>query len=55
MVELVLAAVVGLVTGAVVALKVVAPKTKTKKDDDVLKFLESNVVPLLEEVAKLKK
>lgn len=39
--ELLLAAVAGLVTGTVVGLKVIAPLTKTTVDDDVLKRLEA--------------
>jgi hypothetical protein len=42
-----LSAALGLVAGVVLALKVVAPLTATKVDDDVLKRLES-----LEEVLK---
>lgn len=30
----------GLVSGAIVALKIIAPRTKTKKDDRVLEALE---------------
>ena len=36
----VLYVVAGLITGGTVALKFIAPKTKTTKDDEVLKVLE---------------
>ena len=39
--SLILSAAVGLIAGAVVALRVIAPKTKTTKDDEVLKRLEA--------------
>lgn len=39
--SLILAVVGGLVAGAVVALKVIAPKTKTKVDDTILARLEA--------------
>lgn len=40
MLELIVAAVTGLVAGAVVALKYIAPKTATTKDDKALAYLE---------------
>lgn len=46
MLELVIAVASGLVAGAVVALKYIAPKTATKKDDELLALLEK-VVPYL--------
>jgi hypothetical protein len=36
----------GVVAGVVVGLKVIAPKTKTKVDDEVLLFLEKYQVPV---------
>lgn len=45
--ELLIAVAVSLVTGAVVGLKVLAPRTETKVDDEVLKRLEA-----LEELLK---
>lgn len=38
--SLILVFVTGLLTGAVAALKIIAPKTKTTKDDKVLEVLE---------------
>lgn len=46
MFELLVAVAVGLVVGAVAALKVIAPKTETTKDDELLALLEK-VVPYL--------
>lgn len=46
MLELVVAVVVALVTGGVVGLKVLAPKTKSKTDDKILALLEK-IEPLL--------
>lgn len=46
MIELALTLVAGLVAGAIVALKYIAPKTKTTKDDKVLEVLEK-AEPLL--------
>lgn len=46
-------AILALVAGLVVGLKVLAPKTKTKADDKLLKFLEEygpTVVELLQSV-----
>lgn len=39
--SLVLAVVAGVLAGAIAALKLIAPKTATTKDDDVLKRLEA--------------
>lgn len=47
MLTIVIAVASGLVIGAVAALKVFAPKTKTTRDDAVLAFLEKYVVPFL--------
>lgn len=41
MLELALTLLTGLVAGAVVALRYIAPKTATKKDDAVLEVLET--------------
>lgn len=41
MIELALAIAGGLVAGAVVALKIIAPRTATKKDDEILARLEA--------------
>ena len=38
--SMILSAAVGLIAGAVVALRVIAPMTKSKIDDEVLKRLE---------------
>lgn len=46
MFEVVATAVVGLVAGAIVALRLIAPKTKTKTDDEILAFAEKYQVPL---------
>lgn len=47
---------VGLALGAVVALRYIAPRTMTLKDDQVLAFLEKYVVPFLpsEKAAEVK-
>jgi len=50
--DLVIVALLSLLVGGVAALKVVAPKTKTHVDDDVLKFLDKYQVPI-EEFLKL--
>lgn len=49
--ELVLALAAGLVGGAVVALKVIAPRTSTTKDDAILARLEA-VETLLKNLVK---
>lgn len=46
MLETIVAVVGALVAGAVVALKVIAPKTATKKDDEILALLQK-VLPYL--------
>lgn len=48
MLELLIAVAAGLVAGAVAALKYIAPKTATKKDDALLALLEK-AVPYLPE------
>ena len=48
MLEVFVAVVIAAIAGGVVGLKVVAPKTKSKVDDKVLKFLEDYGVPLEE-------
>lgn len=45
----------GVVAGVGVGLKVIAPKTKTKLDDDVLEFLEKYKVPVEEFLHLLEK
>lgn len=40
-ISLVLGIVAGLLAGAIAALKLIAPKTKTAKDDEILARLES--------------
>lgn len=52
MLELAVVVLVGFVLGLVVALQFVAPKTATKKDDELLAFLEKYGVPVVEEVKK---
>lgn len=52
MLELAVVAVVALVLGLITGLKVLAPKTATKKDDELLVFLEKYGQPVVEEVAK---
>ena len=52
MLELVVVAVVAAVTGLVTGLHILAPKTQTKKDDELLAFLEKYGTPVVEEVAK---
>jgi hypothetical protein len=52
MLELVLVLVVGLVAGLVVALGYIAPKTETKKDDELLALLEKYGMPVVTEVKK---
>lgn len=52
---LLVTAFVALVTGAVTALAVVAPKTKTKVDDKVLAVLKQYGVPLAEYLAAKEK
>lgn len=48
MLELLIPVVIALVTGGVVGLKVVAPRTKSTVDDRVLRVLEKYGVPLAE-------
>lgn len=48
MLELIVPIVIALVTGGVVGLKVVAPRTKSTVDDRVLRVLEKYGVPLAE-------
>lgn len=55
MFELVAVLVVGLVTGGITALKLIAPKTATKTDDEILKFAEKYAVPLEELLTFLSK
>lgn len=55
MFELAAAVVLAAVSGAIVALKVIAPKTKTTADDKVLAFAEKYEVPLEELLALLTK
>lgn len=59
MLTTIVAVVGGLVAGAIVALKVIAPRTKTTKDDEALAFLQkvSGYLPPVEqaEAAKLLK
>lgn len=52
MLELAVVIVVSLVVGLIAGLKVVAPKTQTKKDDELLVFLEKYGEPVVKEVAK---
>ena len=54
MVELLIVGFVALVTGGVVGLKVVAPRTKSQADDRVLALLEKYGVPLAEFLAAQK-
>lgn len=54
MVELLIVGFVALVTGGVVGLKVVAPRTKTEVDNRVLEVLEKYGVPLAEYLAARK-
>lgn len=51
MLELVIPVLIALVTGGVVGLKVVAPRTKSTVDDRVLSVLEKYGVPLAEYLA----
>jgi hypothetical protein len=51
MLELAVTLVTGLVAGAIVALRFIAPKTKTLKDDKVLEVLEK-AEPLLPDSKK---
>lgn len=52
MLELVVVAVVALVVGVTAGLKILAPKTASKKDDELLALLEKYGQPVVEEVAK---
>ena len=54
MLELLIVGFVALVTGGVVGLKVVAPRTKSQADDRVLALLEKYGVPLAEFLAAQK-
>jgi hypothetical protein len=51
---LVVTALVALVSGAVVGLKILAPKTKTVVDDKVLAFCEKYQAPLEEFLAVIR-
>jgi hypothetical protein len=52
MLELIVVGVVALVTGLVAGLHVIAPKTQSKKDDELLAFLEKYGEPVVKEVSK---
>lgn len=52
MFEVVITAVVALVSGLIVGLHILAPKTASKKDDELLVFLEKYGEPVVSEVAK---
>ncbi len=53
MIELILAAVTGLLAGIIATLKAVAPRTKTQKDDKVLELAEK-AHKVVEQLAKTK-
>jgi hypothetical protein len=52
MLEIIVTAVVASVSGLVVGLHILAPKTATKKDDELLSFLEKYGEPVVKEVAQ---